>query len=157
VVVVKVALNTSRAEFGVLAGNHLGELGSRTHNNSGVTVQGTIGGPALGTLVNVSFNSSRAIRGLVVLGKLSLAGELHRAHGDWRTVRVELSKSFVGGQDTGGIELLLKGFLKVEHRAIVGNGDLNGESVLIAVDDLRGHRQAPSWLNDRLFSTTRAQ
>jgi hypothetical protein len=42
--------------------------------------------------------------------------------------------------------LLLKGFLKVEHRAIVGNGDLNGESVVGAVDDLRGHHQAPSLL-----------
>jgi hypothetical protein len=63
----------------------------------------------------VSFNGSRAIRGLVILGKLSLAGELHRPHGDRRAVRVELSKPFVGGQDTGGIELLLKGFLKVEH------------------------------------------
>ena len=105
----------TRAEFGVLARNHLGELGSRTHNNSGVTVQGTIRGSALGTLVNVSFNGSHAIRGLVILGKLSLAGELHRPHGDRRAVRVELSKPFVGGQDTGGIELLLKGFLKVEH------------------------------------------
>ena len=150
-VVAKVVLDASRAEFRVLARNHLGELGSRTHNNPGVTVQGTIGGPALGTLVNVSFNGSRAIRGLVILGKLPLAGELHRPDGDRRAIGVELSKPFVGGQDTGGVELLLKGFLEVEHRAIVGNGDLNGESVLVAVDDLRGHRQAPSWLKDELL------
>ena len=100
----------------------------------------------MGTLVNVSFDGSRAVRCLVILGELSLAGELHRPDGDRRAVRVELSKSFVGGQDASGIELLLKRFLEVEHRAIVRNGDLNGESILGAADDLRGHRQAPSWL-----------
>ena len=63
-VVAKVVLDTSRAEFAYLLETILANLGVeltiiRRH------VQGTIGGPTLGALVNMSFNGSRAIRGLV--------------------------------------------------------------------------------------------
>ena len=96
---------TGRAEFGVLARDHLGELGGGAHDDPGVTVQGAVGGPALGTLIDMAFDRGRAVRCLVILGDLSFAGEVDRADGDRRAVGVELPQSFLSGQDPGGVDL----------------------------------------------------
>ena len=90
-----------------------------------------------------------AVGGLVVLRDLPFAGELDRADGDRRAVGVELPEAFGGGDDPGVVEPLLEGLLEVEHRAVVGDGDLEGETGLGAVDDLSGHRRAPPWVEKK--------
>src|SRR5262249_43637988 len=59
------------------------------------------------------------------------------------SVGIELLGPLLSGQNTGSIELLLEGFLEVEHRTVVGDGDLDGEITLGTDDDLSGHRWPP--------------
>ena len=137
---------TRRPEFGVLARDHLGKLGGRADDDPGATLQRAVGGAAQGALIDMAFDRGRPVRCLVILGDLPFAREVDRADGDRRAVGVELPQPFLSGQDPGGVELLLKRFLEVEHRVVVGDGDLDSEAGLGAIDDLRGHRCAPRWV-----------
>ena len=68
-----------------------------------------------------------------------LAGHAERADDDGRAVGVELLESLLSGQAACLVERVLEGLLEVEHRGVVGDGDLEGEPGLGPFDDLGGH------------------
>jgi hypothetical protein len=84
-------------------------------------------GKVAGALVDVAGDGGDVVGGLVVLLDLALGGELDRPDGDGRAVGVELLEPLGGCDDPGLIEALLKGLLEVEHGAVVGDLDLEGE------------------------------
>ena len=90
----------------------------------------------------MAFDRGRPVRCPVILGDLSFAREVDGADGDRRAVGVELPQPFLSGQDPGGVESLLNGFLEVEHRVVVGDFNLEGERGLGAGDDGGGHGSA---------------
>ena len=120
-------------------GDHLGEPGGGTDDDAGVPVERAVGLAALRTLVDVAGDGGDAVRGLVLLGELALAGELDRADRDGRTVGVELVQRLLGGDDARLVEPFLDGLLEVEHGGAVGDLDLDGERGLGAGDDGGGH------------------
>jgi hypothetical protein len=91
------------------------------------------------SLVDVTGHGGDAVRGLVVLGELALGGELAAAVGDGRAVGVEVGQCLRGGGDAGLVEGLEDGVLGLEHRVLVGDLDLEGESGLGAGDDCGVH------------------
>jgi hypothetical protein len=98
-----------------------------TDDDPGVPVERAVGRAALGGLVDVAGDGGDAVGGLVVLLDRALGGELDRADGDGRAVGVELPESLGGGDDPGLVESLPECLLEVEHGAVVGDLDLEGE------------------------------
>src|SRR3954469_168798 len=80
-----------------------------------------------------------AVRGLVLLEELALAGQLGVADLDGRAVCVEPPEDLGGGEGARLVESLLEDLLGVEHRGPVGDLDLDGEGGLGASDDGGGH------------------
>ena len=89
-------------------------------------------------------DGGHAVGGLIVLLDPALGGELDRADGDRRAVGVELLESLGGGDDAGLVEPILERFLEVEHRAVVGDLELEGEGGGRAGDDRGVHGSSPS-------------
>jgi hypothetical protein len=127
VVLLQVDLDPRRAELGVLVRDDLGEPGGGTDDDPGVPVERAVGRSALRRLVDVAGDGGDAVGGLVVLLDPALGGELDRPDGDGRAVGVELLESLGGGDDPGLVESLLESLLEVEHGAVVGDLDLEGE------------------------------
>jgi hypothetical protein len=93
----------------------------------------------VGALVDVAVHCGHAVGGLVILLDPALGGELDRPDGDRRAVGVELPEALGGGHDPGLIESPLEGLLEVEHGAVVGDLDLEGERGRRAGDDRGVH------------------
>src|SRR5579883_448117 len=66
------------------------------------------------------------------------------AYGDRRAVGVELLEALGGSDDAGFVEAILEGLLEVEHRAVVGDLDLEGEGGGRPDGDRGVHGSSPS-------------
>src|SRR5512135_1578683 len=144
VVLLQVDLDPGRAELGVLVGDDLGEPWGGGDDDPGIPVQGAVGHPALGALVDVAGDGGDAVGGLVVLLDLPLAGEPDRTDGDGGAVGVELLEALGGAEDPGLVEPVLEGLLEVEHGVAVRDLDLEGEWGRRPGDDRGIHGSSPS-------------
>ena len=148
VVLLEVGEDSCRAELGVLVGNHLGEPRSRADHDPSLLIERAKRLAAPRGLVDMPLHRGHPIGGLIVLGQLAHRGELHGADLDRLPIGVEPLEGLLGGDDARLVEGREDGVLRLEHRVLQRDLDLDDEGGVGAADD-DSHGGGSGWKEER--------